>query len=171
MEKLSSVSASSCPTDTLAISAAEAQTPPLGESVTGQLLQQASGHFRIRSTAGPPETGRIEGTRFRVHVGYWQDFGHRLYLPLVLRNTCFLSFEATTVLSRPAMRAQRCADESWRAGTRTRDRYSVTEGRTQLPSAARAPRDTTPSCPRDAIGLPKVLVLYLARLVRFAPQS
>lgn len=90
----------------LATVAAEAQTPPPGESVTGQLLQlasdhfglawnvvgggggvMASDHFRIQSTIGQPATGWVEGTSFKVHTGYWQTFFYRVYLPLVLRDT------------------------------------------------------------------------------------
>jgi hypothetical protein len=90
----------------LVTGAAEAQTPPPEESITGQLLQlasdhfglawnvvagggdvMASDHFRIQSTIGQPATGWVEGTSFKVHAGYWQTFVYRVYLPLVLRNT------------------------------------------------------------------------------------
>lgn len=50
----------------------------------------SSAHYAVNLTVGQAAIGSSDSTHYWVGLGYWYgvdvDVGHRIYLPLVLRN-------------------------------------------------------------------------------------
>jgi hypothetical protein len=48
----------------------------------------SGGGFRLRSTAGQPDAGEMDGGSYRVDGGFWGGGAvtYHLYIPLVLKN-------------------------------------------------------------------------------------
>lgn len=46
----------------------------------------SSAHFQLSSTIGQPAIGPADSAHFALHTGYWQRFGTKIYLPLVMRG-------------------------------------------------------------------------------------
>jgi hypothetical protein len=55
--------------------------------LSGALGQMSSSSYRLNATVGQTMTGWFSGASYEVHAGYWQNFIHRVYLPLVLRSS------------------------------------------------------------------------------------
>jgi hypothetical protein len=52
----------------------------------GGLGEMSSTSYRLNATMGQALTGWFEGTNYKVHAGYWQNFVYRVFLPLVMRQ-------------------------------------------------------------------------------------
>lgn len=53
----------------------------------GGLGEMSSSSYRLRATMGQALAGWFEGTNYKVHAGYWQNFTYRIFLPLVLKSS------------------------------------------------------------------------------------